>query len=388
MAGWSPRYVSTGHLLYAVEDGSLRAVPFDESSLEVTGNPVPLVEGVALKNTGAADFSVADNGRLIYTLGPSSATGPPSFEFVWVDRRGNADALPMPAQPYDFPRVSPDGRQIAVSVIRENVRDLWVYDAATGAGQRLTLDDEVNHVPLWEPDGRRILFSSTKDAPRPAGYSATWWGNIYAVPADGSGEAVRLTTSDESQGLTGIAPDGQTLVYSRVVATGHWEIMGLPEGGSGEPTALVSGPFAQGSGSISPDGKWMAYRSDETDRFEIYVEPFPGPGAKVPVSIGGGTQPVWSRDGRELFYRRPDQVMMAATIVGDVTPQVTERTELFSASPFRLAETSFRQYHVAPDGRFLMMRRPGTASGDGAEAPPEITVVLNWFEELMERVPN
>jgi len=232
---------------------------------------------------------------------------------------------------------------------------------------------------MWAPEGQ-ILFSSTKDA-------SGNWGNVYRVPADGSGEPVRVTTSDDNQGLTSVTPDGQSLVYSRV-ANARWEIILMPLDGSGDGEVLVAGPFRQGSGSISPNGRWLAYRSDETGPFEIYVEPFPGPGAKVPVSIGGGTQPVWSRDSQELFYRSPDGMMMAATIAGEATPQVTERNPLFPAASFRSGGNFMRQYHVARDGRFLMMRLPGAESGDEAAAPLEITVVLNWFEELRVRVPN
>ena len=391
LPGTSPHYVSTGHLVYAAEDGSLRAVPFDTGSLAVTGNPVPLVEGVAVKGNGAADFSIADNGRLIYARGRTGSGVGGESEFVWVDRQGREEPLPMPAQRYDVPKVSPDGLRIAVGIGRDAARDIWVYDAATGAGLRLTRDDEVNRVPMWTPDGRRILFSSTKDAPRPASFTGgTWNGNIYAVLADGSEEPERLTTTDQSQGLTGISPDGQTLVYSRVIDASHWEVLATPADGSAEGTPLVSGPFRQGAGTIAPNGRWLAYRSDESGQFEIYVEPFPGPGAKVPVSIGGGTQPAWSRDSGELFYRDNDGMMIAATIsdggaIADASaPSVSGRPPLFPAGEYRLGG-GYRQYHVAPDGRFLMQRRPGTT--DGGEAP-QITVVLNWFEVLRERVPN
>ena len=367
LPGTSPHYVSTGHLVYAAEDGSLRAVPFDAGALEVTGNPVPLVEGVAVKASGAADFSIADNGRLIYALGAASGGGV-EWEFLWVDRQGREELLPMPAQRYDVPKVSPDGRRIAVGIQRAPARDLWVYDAATGAGLRLTRDDEVNRVPMWTPDGERVLFSSTKDAPRPESFTgAIWLGNIYGVPADGSSEAERLTTTDENQGLTGISPDGQTLVYSRVIENAHWEVMATPADGSADGTALVSGPFRQGGGTIAPNGRWLAYKSDETGQFEIYVEPFPGPGAKVPVPIGGGIQPAWSRDGRELFYRDNDGTMIAATISDGATPPVGDRTPLFSAAAYRLGG-GFLQYHVAPDGRCLMQRRPGAESADGGGA--------------------
>lgn len=172
-----------------------------------------------------------------------------------------------------------------------------------------------------------------------------------------------------------------------------------PVDGSTDGTALVSGPFRQGAGTIAPNGRWLAYRSDESGQFEIYVEPFPGPGAKVPVSIGGGTQPAWSRDSNELFYRDNDGMMIAATIsdgasisggaaiLDGAAPSVGDRTPLFPAGAYRSGGSSFRQYHVAPDGRFLMQRRPGAESVDGGEGP-QITVVLNWFEELRARVPN
>ena len=209
-----------------------------------------------------------------------------------------------------------------------------------------------------------------------------------------------MTTTDENQGLTGISPDGQTLVYTRVIDNAsHWEVMGMSADGSTDATPLVLGPFRQGAATISPNGRWLAYRSDESGQFEIYVEPFPGPGAKVPVSIGGGTQPAWSRDSGELFYRDNDGMMIAATISdGAATisggaaisaaaaPSVGDRTPLFPAGAYRLG-AGFRQYHVAPDGRFLMQRRPGAESADGGEGP-QITVVLNWFEELRARVPN
>ena len=132
-----------------------------------------------MKGSGAANFSISDNGRLVYIPGGQSGTSLALYEFVWVDRQGNEEVLPLAPQPYLYPRVSPDGQRIATSVNRESGIDLWVYDAATGAGLRLTHDDEVNRVPMWTPDGGRVLFSSTKDAPRPESFEGTtWWGNI------------------------------------------------------------------------------------------------------------------------------------------------------------------------------------------------------------------
>jgi len=387
--GTSPQYVSTGHLLYVASDGTLRAVPFDARSREVTGTPVPLVEGIASGVSGAADYSVSRAGRLIYAEGAAAVAGVIPWQLVWVDREGREDALPVPSRAYTAPRISPDGRSVAVSVWRAVgvTADLWVYDVLSGAGQRLTYDDEANQAPIWTPDGGRILFSSTAGAPRPASYVGNWWGNVYSVPADGSGPPQRVTTSEESQPLTGVTPDGRLGLSTRVVDPGaQWDIMTLPLDGSGDATPLVAGPFLRGSGDVSPDGRWLAYRSNESGEWEIYVQPFPGPGARVPVSIGGGDEPVWSADGRELFYRGADDMMMAATISGTAVPQVVERRALFSTAMYRRAGTAPRVYHVAPDGRFLMMRQPGTGE-DASEANEGIRVVLNWFEELRERVP-
>jgi Tol biopolymer transport system component len=295
----------------------------------------------------------------------------------------------MPPRIYNFPALSPDGRQIATSIQRGAGQDLWVFDVDTGAGLRLTHDDETNWIPTWAPDGQRIFFSSTRDAPRPASFTGNeWYGNIYSVAADGSSEPERVTTTEENQGVTGISPDGGTLVHSHVFTNAdHWEIMALPADGNEAATPLVSGPYRRGSGTISPDGRWLAYRSDESGTFEVFVEPYPGPGAKVPASIGGGTHPGWSADSRELFYRGADGTMMSATIGGEGTPEVIDRTPLFSHRPYR-SGGGFRLHDEAPDGRFLMMRQPGSGAGDSDTEALRITVVDNWFEELRERVPN
>jgi len=392
LASTRPVYAATGHLIFVATDGSLRAVPFDPGSLEVVGSPVPLVEGVRVKGAGAAEFDVSRRGHLVYARGPAFDTDAEGLRrFVWVDRDGNEEPLTIPPGRYTFPRLSPDGTRLAASVSRGEGWDLWVYDVASGAGLPLTEDDDINWIPIWSPDGRTIYFSSTSDAPQPASFTGTqWYGNVYSVPADGSARPTRLSDTEDNQALTGISPDGRTLVYSKVIDNNtRWDIMALEAEVGAEPTPLIEGPSIRGTGTVSPDGKWLAYRSTESGRWEVYVQPYPGPGARVPVSIGGGVQPVWSPDGRELFYRSLNEpTMMVATITGDVTPVVNDRTSLFSATPY-LRGTGPRQYHVAPDGRFLMLK-PVNDSGESGEVDgnPQITVVLNWFEELRQRVPN
>ncbi len=370
LAGVSPRYISTGHLVYA-EDGSVRAVPFDATSLEVTGNPVPLVEGVMVKVSGAADFGISDNGRLVYALGEEVGGGAVRT-MVWVDREGLEIALPLPAREYRDPRLSPDGRRVAVRVADEGRWDLWVFDVQSAAGLRLTYEATIR-TPIWTPDGERIIFGWNKEPP-----TALFW-----IPADGSGEAERLTTPDA--GIVGdfptsVSPDGQAVLFTRNLDGDTLELWQVPLDGERTPQPVVQGEFSRGNAALSPDGQWLAYRSNQSGAVEVYLQPYPGPGSVTPVSIGGGDSAVWSRDGRELFYRIGNR-MMVVEVDTEPTVRVSPPEELWEEPYFaQSALTGVRQYHVAPDGRFLMIR-------EGATASPELVVVLNWFEELKARVP-
>ncbi len=377
LTGVSPHYVSTGHLVYAAEDGSVRAVPFDATALEVTGNPVPLVEGVMVKGSGAANFSISANGRLVYALGEVRGAGPPVRTMVWVDREGLETALPLPGRLYRDPRLSPDGRRVAVTVQDEGRWDLWVFDVQSAAALRLT-NEAVVRTPIWTPDGERIIFSWDKEPP-----NALFW-----IPADGSGEAERLTTPDAGilgDYPTSVSPDGQAIVFTRVLDTGDRELWQVPLDGEQTPQPVVRGEFSRGNAALSPDGQWLAYRSNQSGAVEVYLQPYPGPGATTPVSIGGGDSAVWSRDGRELFYRVGNR-MMVVEVETEPTVRVSRPEELWEGPYYDQGfGTGVRQYHVAPDGRSLMIKQ-GAATGDATGAP-ELVVVLNWFEELKARVP-
>jgi hypothetical protein len=368
--GLGARYVASGHLVYVGPDASLRAVRFDPQSFEVKGSPVALVESVDWRN-----FGVSRDGRLIYALDPAASAGG-AWQLVWVDRDGTEELLPLPPGAYEWPRVSPDGRRVAVGVGRGRRVDLWVHDVSTGAGLRLSEHDGRNSVPVWSPDGSRIYFSSDFEAEPPGP------GNIYSVPSDGSGPPVRVMPMDGDQLVVDITPDGRTLLYTDVYDD-RGQVMSVPADGSGDPSPVVEG--RRSGVVISPDGRWMAYQANGSGGSEVYIEPYPGSGARVPVSIGGGLQPYWSADGRELYYGRPSDLMvMAAEIGGDATPEVISRTELFSVGPYRVLN---RQFHVARGGRFLMMRRPESANAGTIDQAPRIVMVLNWFEELEARVP-
>jgi serine/threonine-protein kinase len=358
------RYVETGHLVYAV-NGVLFAVAFDPNARALLGGPVPLVEGVRdATGTAATHFSLSLDGSLAYVPGAAGSV----LEFVWVDREGREDPLPLPPRAYFAPRVSPDGTRLAVTV-EEQGRDLWVFDAVSAAGLRLT-NEGITNAPVWTPDGERVVFSWNLAGPQ----------DVFWVPADGSGEAEQLTKSEANDVLTGVTPDGTDAIFARIIS-GNREVWRSPLEASGVPTPVLQGEFARGNAEVSPDGNWLTYRSNQSGQLEIYLEPYPGPGQTVPVSRGGGDLVTWSTDGSELYYRSGSRLMAV-----DVTPDgtVSPPVELFDGN-YIVAPNGVRQYHVAPDGRFLMMRDATSTATNDTFA--QVVLVQNWFEELKERVP-
>ena len=369
--GSAPRYLPTGHVVYAVA-GTLQAVLFDATRLEVTGAPVPVIEGVSVKPSGAASFAVSNAGALAYVSG---ATGVGSRIFAWVDREGRGEPLPLPPRAYANPRLSPDGTRIAATVAGET-NDLWVYEASSGAGQRLTLGEGNANTPVWTPDGTRVVFALLDD-------SATF--NIHVVPADGSGMPARLTNSEQFDYPTSVSPDGRTVLFTRIVgglATPHREIWEVSLDGEQEATPLLQGEFARGNAEYSPDGRWIVYRSDQSGITQVFAQPYPGPGPTVPLSIGGGDAVTWSLDGSQLFYRLGSQ-MMAIAVDTSESFEASPPVQLFE-EPYYGTRGGVRQYHVTPDGGFLMLQ---AAQADTSESPTQVVLVQNWHQELLERVP-
>ena len=304
-------------------------------------------------------------------MSPEAGAGGATRSFVWVDREGREDVLPLPPRAYQSPRLSPDGSRVAVRVQEQEGNALWVYDVVSAAGLRLTQEGDANN-PLWTPDGERLVFSWELEGPR----------DIYWVPADGSGDPERLTTSDTLDFPTSLTPDGRTVVFIKI-SPEQREIWHVPIEGERTPTPLVQGEFARGNAEVSSDGDWMAYRSDQSGQIEIYLQPYPGPGSTVPVSMGGGNHVTWSREGLELFYRQGTSMMVV-----DVSTDGTVSTprELFDGNFVVSPPGGVRQYHVAPDERFLMLRE-GDASTSAEETLTQVVLVENWFQELTERVP-
>ncbi|MCZ6750804.1 MAG: hypothetical protein O7E51_03130, partial [Acidobacteria bacterium] len=367
--GSSAHYVATGHLVY-VREGTLLAVPFDLASLEVTGAPVPFIEGVMQGSSSRhAAFSISRSGSLVYVSGDSQA----ERTLVWVDRQGAVEPLPAPLHGYDDPRLSPDGQRLAVQ-IQGGDNDVWIYDIPRNTLTRLTFEG-LNGYPLWTPDGERVTFSSIRGGTQ----------DLFWIPADGSGTAERLTTSEYGQYPLSWSPDGHTLVYYELHPTSGGDLWLLPFEGEHKPQPFLQTPFHERSAVFSPDGKWLAYSSDESGRYEIYVRPFAGGGGKWQISTESGTEPVWARNGRELFYRNGDQ-LMAVDITTKLSFSAGTPRLLFEGQYYTNRGTirSRADYDITSDGqRFLMIQEGGTDS----EAT-QINVVLNWFEELKQRVPT
>jgi serine/threonine-protein kinase len=370
--GTYARYVPTGHLVY-YRAGTVMAVPFDLARLEVTGTAAPVLEGVMSSTSGfgAGQFTFSNNGSLAYV--PGGATTTIERTLVWVDRKGTEQALPAPAQTYDHPQLSPDGRQLALTIAAQK-NDIWIYDLSRGTLTRLTFEGS-NQRPLWTPDGTSIIFRSARGK-----------FNVFRKSADGTSAEEQLTQRERIGSPSSISPDGKFAFYTDGGSTGRdiW-IISLDD----DPKASISlqTPFNEVAPKISPEGRWLAYVSDESGRNEVYVRPFPASSGKWQISTDGGGEPQWARNGRELFYRAGDKLMAVSIEAGTSfqagTPQLLfERSYVKRPSGPGEAETNF---DVSPDGqRFLMVK----AKEEAQQSLSQIHVVLNWFEDLKRRVPT
>lgn len=365
------RYARSGHLVY-FREGSIFAATFDAKTLRV-GSPVPVVEGV----TGIATFGtfgVSDAGTLAYVSGGAPTLAATST-ILWVDRQGKEQPVAAPARAYvnGVLRLSPDGSRAATTItdIQALSSDLWVYELAGGRFTRLTFGGN-NILPVWTPDGNRIIYWATSS------FGIATKGELRMAAADNSGQPVKLIASDIGYQTSSVSPDGKTLLASqpRGNNTGQ-DVWAIPLDGSGQPRRfLESDQFNQWQAQFSPDGKWVAYTSTESGRGQIHVAPYPGPGPKSQVSVDGGAVARWSKNGRELFFRAGNKFMVV-----DVQTSPTFR----AGTPKAMFEGNYASsYEVSADGKQFLMTKSVTAS---APAPPsELRVVVNWFEELRQKV--
>jgi serine/threonine-protein kinase len=372
--GFDAHYVSSGHLLFGVA-GTLRAVQFDVNRQEVTGPPVSVIPQIVTTAWGAVDFDLADDGTLAYVQGTA---GGQLRTLAWVDRQGLEEPIEaLPPRPYLYPRVSPDGKRVALD-IRDQENDVWIWDLTRETLKRLTTGPAFDRVPVWTPDGH-IIYSSTR---------ASALGNLYQQSADGTDGPERLTNSPNFQVPSAVSADGKRLVFTETRSTRDVMLMTLDK--EHRVQALVSTPFNEQNGTISPDGRWLAYESDESGQFEIYVRPFPDVNSGLwPVSTGGGMQASWAPDGRGLFYLKPDGVLMSVQVEPGATWKASAPVKIVESRYFFGSPTGLfnRPYDVSKDGkRFLMVK--SQQGSDQNSPPPQIVVVQHWLEELKTRVPR
>jgi Tol biopolymer transport system component len=396
-------YVPTGHLVYAVGN-VLYAIAFDAARLRTSGSPVPIVTGVQRAiapdvNSASANYGVSSRGTLVYLSGTAGAGTQQSILGV-VDRNGSVRMLDVPKAQYRNPRVSPDGRQVAVESVGEDDEHgaaIWVYDlSGTSAIRRLTQDANSAR-PVWTPDGKRIAFGSDREKAY----------GIYWEPSDGSGLPERLTTAEDGyvEFPESFSPDGRVLSLAKVktpLGQSSWGLYTLRlDSGDRTPQVFYDLPNSNEFGSqFSPDGKWIAYASNgSADRgadptalrgFAIYVQPYPPTGAKYQITQTGGAWPVWSSNGRELLYRLQGNngtpKIYSVSITTVPTPMFTEAHAL----PIQGFQPviNYREYDALPNGRGLVMVLPAGSSATGAAPDAHIDVVLNWFDELKSRIPT
>ena len=379
--GSDARVLPTGQLVY-VRDSTLYGLSFDERGLNVRGGPIPLAEGVRFAATsGAGQFDVSSNGTLVFAPGLSTSDG---LLMVWVGRDGREEPIAAPGRLYYVPRVSPDGTKIAVSSVDQTERDIWIWDEQRKTTTRFTSDPGEEGYPVWSEDGRFIFYRAN-----PEGQF-----DLFRRAADGTGTAERLTATPEAETPVDLLPNRQGLLVRSAprVSDPSSRLMQLSLAGGAKGIPSIQGTETQISGEISPDGRWLVYESGEgTAQTDTWVRPFPNTeGGRWKISTAGGDRPLWSRSGREIFYRERaanrERLMVVSVFpsppggpfaYGNPAP-------LLDVSAYSFPSIA-RTYDIsADDKRFLFLRRPARTSTSG----DSLTVIVNWGDEVRSKVSN
>ena len=339
--GYFPRYLSTdsssGYLLY-IRQGVLLGVAFDPARLELRGTPVPLLEDIAsVASNGAGQFDVSRTGTLVYLPGQAVTSERP---LAWLGPSGKLTPFARPGN-YRYPQLSPDGKSLVVSNVVGGVgTQVFLYDFQRDFFTRLTLAGGPNQRPVWAPDGKHVVYQSTR--------------GIYWIRSDGAGEPVRLLDSTGGALPFSFTPDGKRLAYEETGPNTGADLWTLPLDLSdpghpkpGPPEAFLRTPAAERNPAFSPDGRWIAYTSDEGGRSDVFVRPFPGPGGKWQISSAGGNAPQWSGDGKQLFFqsRVPSQIWVA---------EISTKGSSFAAGPPRAWSSQ-----IISDDWFFAMAKDG-----------------------------
>jgi hypothetical protein len=376
--GSDGRLVSSGHLLW-VRDNTLFAQPASTSA-QLSGGPVPVIEAVeSTPITGAGKFAVADNGTIVFMPGAGDVTS----DLVWIDREGREQKSGAPSRAYQYPRISPDSTRVAASA-SDGEQDIWIWDFARQTMSRLTSGFDQDNYPVWTPDSRQVLYRITQVLYR---ITQSVQGDIFRRMADGTGGAEQVTTTPRT-----FDTPFQVLKDQRVLAlssdSGASFLYAHTPGGNGTAAPLIPTSSRQvGSAEVSPDGRWIAYQSSEGSTVdEIHVRPFPKTdGGHWQISSGGGRMPLWSKDGKELFFRTSNR----GRLMGVTVQSSAGRPDFVYGTPSLVLDTSTwrggnvgRPYDISADGRRFLAIIPVTANRNER---PTITVITNWFDELRAR---
>ena len=361
--GNNARYLGSGQIVY-VRDGALLSVGFDLSTLAVTGTPVSVVGGLE-KAWGGSNYSVSDNGTLIYE--PDSGRKSGSM-FAIVDLKGNLQTVPIARGNFDEFSLSPDGRFLAGRVFSVN-DDIWVYNIATGIPLRLTHEplDEIS--PLWTPDGKRIAYG-------------TRTGQIFWTSSDGTGQREELTRGENPRYPSSFSADGKLMAFVEIHPSRRQDIWLMPLDGNRQPQELLATDADERDAKFSPDGHWLAYVSDETGRDEIFIRPIGAAGGRKQLSSAGGTTPVWAPNGRALFFMKGSQL---ATIPLDAQGNSAAHDQvLFTVPKFEdlQVEPQAAAYDIMPDGQHFIFE----LGGHSFSSTTHYNLVLNWFTELRKKM--
>jgi serine/threonine-protein kinase len=371
---------STGHIVFGTLDGQILAAPFDVDAVELTGDPVPMVQGVGVSASEDVMFTLSANGTLLYWSSASNAAG---AEMIWVGRGGGVSTLDpdfsfRPGGDNPSWAISPDGRRVAYQDNRTSGGDIWVKEADGGPVSRLTFDAVPDRAPRWSADGGSVYFISDRGS---AG------SGVWSMRADGTGEPTLLQALTQTAISFDVSPDGAWIVY-RTPAAPSRDIYAVEIGTDREIALAANESFDESGPAISPDGRWIAYSSNETGSPQVYVRPFPNVEAgRWQVSDGPGVSPIWARSGREVFYATTSG-LYAASLETEPTIRVTGHSLLFNLPPGVTAANARGWFDVSSDDQRFLMGRPaqfGTAAGGSAI---ELILVQNFFEELKARIRN
>ena len=371
--GYFGRYLA-GRLVYMHQDVLFSAL-FDLPSLTVRGTPAPLLDDVAAYQTsGAGQFDFSETGTFVYRSGKASSAASP---VVWLDSAGKTQPLlPKPGN-YATPRVSPDGRYLALAVDNGKGPDIHVYDMQRDVLSRVTFDaTRQNDWPVWTPDGKHLVYASVTD-------KAIWW-----IRADGAGEPQRLLAGQNTLAPWSFSQDGKFLSYSETTPDTKADVLILPVDASdpehpkaGTPEVFLKTPASEGGPMLSPDGRWMSHTSDESGQYEVWVRPVHSAiGGKWQISTSGGSYSYWSHDGRSLYYLTLDLRIMVVDYTTTRESFVAGKPRVWSQAPVRATAAGYQPLDLAPDGkRFAILPTPVVTDEKGSV---HVTFLLNFFDYM------